>query len=185
VPRSVLTLRRAVPADADTLARTGWLGQQTWRAFAPPTWTPRSHAEGVALIRDVLSLPDAWGLLAFVDGEPAGHCVMTRGYWTEPRAALLGALFVRPRWFGTGLAHTLHEAFIAEATERDYPWAWLVTPAGHARARRFYERRGWRADTLLEHDRGMPWAVYGRSLLPPAAATRENRAVDAGVGSRP
>jgi hypothetical protein len=48
-------------------------------------------------------------------------------------------------------------------------------------------RTGWlaRADTLLEHERGMPWALYGRSLLPPAAATRENRAVDAGVGSRP
>jgi hypothetical protein len=93
VPRSVLTLRRVVPADAETLARTGWLAQRTWRAFAPPTWTPRSQAEGIALIRG--------------------------------------------------------------------------------------------ADTLREHERGMPWAVYGRSLLPPAAATRENRAVDAGVGSRP
>jgi GNAT superfamily N-acetyltransferase len=75
-------------------------------------------------------------------------------------------LFVRPARWGSGLADRLHEAFVAEACERGYPQAWLAVPAAHARARRFYERRDWRADTLLEENRGMPMAIYGRSLLP-------------------
>jgi GNAT superfamily N-acetyltransferase len=184
VPASRLTMRRAVPADAETLARTSDLGVATWRAFAPAGWTPRSHELAVAFTRQALSEPSCWALLAFVDGEPAGHCLLTAGEWDEPHCAELRSLFVRPRWFGTRLADTLHEAFVVEAAARGYPWAWLTTPAGNARARRFYERRGWRADSLIENHYGMPWVSYGRSLLPPAAATRENRAVDAGVGSR-
>jgi GNAT superfamily N-acetyltransferase len=185
VPPSVLTLRRASPADAETIARTASLGIETWRAFAPAGWTPRPHALGVALAREALSQPSAVAVLAFVDGEPAGHFAMTSGDWDEPRAAILRSLFVRPRWFGTGLADRLHEAFVAAARERAYPWAWLSTPAGNARARRFYERRGWRADTLVAAHYGMPWVSYGRSLLPGAAVTRDNRPVDEGVGSRP
>jgi GNAT superfamily N-acetyltransferase len=104
--------------------------------------------------------------LAFVDDESAGHCAMTAGDWDEPRAAELKSLFVRPLWFGTGLADRLHEAFVAAASERAYRQAWLSTPAENARARRFYERRGWRADTVVDSHYGMPWAVYGRSLLP-------------------
>jgi GNAT superfamily N-acetyltransferase len=166
MPPGALTLRRAWPADAETLARTALLGSETWRAFAPQDWAPRPFADGVVVTRRRLEVPGAWALLASVDGEPAGHCAMLPGSWDEPRAVILWALFVRPRWFGTGLADALHEAFVAEARERGYPWAWLGTPAAHARARRFYERRGWRADTLLE-DNGAMWsAIYGRSLLP-------------------
>ena len=185
MPGSVVTLRRAWPADAEALARTAALGAATWRAFAPAGWTQRSRAEGVAVWRELLSAPSAVAVVAFVDGEPAGHFAMTSGYWNEPRAVVLRSLFVRPRWFGTGLADRLHEAFVTAARERAYPWAWLSTPAGNARARRFYERRGWRADTLVETHHGLPWAIYGRSLLPSAAATRDNRVVDASVGSRP
>jgi len=54
---------------------------------------------------------------------------------------------------------------VHHARRTGYPQAWLSAPAAHARARRFYERRGWRADTLLAH-RGMPMAIYGRPLLP-------------------
>jgi GNAT superfamily N-acetyltransferase len=185
VPGSRLTLRRALPADAETIARTVSLGMDTWRAFAPAGWTPRPHARGVAYARAALSAPSGWAVLAFVDGEPAGHFAMTAGDWDEPHAAELVSLFVRPRWFGSGLADRLHEAFVEAARERGYPWAWLSTPAGNARARRFYERREWRADSLVEVHYGMPWASYGRSLLPPRGGPGHNRPVDAGVGSRP
>jgi GNAT superfamily N-acetyltransferase len=127
---------------------------------------PRPHAQGVGFARETLSAPTARTLMAFVDGEPAGHCAMTAGDWDEPRAAELKSLFVRPRWFGTGLADRLHEAFIAAAYERAYPWAWLSTPLGNVRARRFYERRGWLANTLVDSHYDMPWTVYGRALLP-------------------
>jgi GNAT superfamily N-acetyltransferase len=161
-----LTLRRAWPADAETLARTSRLGQETWRAFAPAGWSPRSYDESVALVRDVLWRPGAWAVLASVNGEPAGHAGMIPGDWDEPRSAILFALFVRPPWWGTGVAPSLHDAFVEHARAAAYPYAWLSAPAAHARARRFYERRGWRADTLVEQSRGMPMAVYGRPLLP-------------------
>jgi GNAT superfamily N-acetyltransferase len=180
-----VTTRRAWPADAETLARTGRLGQETWRAFAPAGWVPRPIAESVAFGRRLLAAPGAWALVADVDGEPAGHCAALPGDWDEPRSVVLWALFVRPAWWGTGLADRLHEAFLAEACARGYPQAWLATPAAHARARRFYERRGWRADTLLEHSRGMPMAIYGRSLLPPARGGGENQPADASVRPRP
>jgi GNAT superfamily N-acetyltransferase len=51
---------------------------------------------------------------------------------------------VLPPWWGQGVAALLHEAAIAEIRRRDYEAVRLYTPALHARARRFYERRGWR-----------------------------------------
>ena len=164
--RAVVTTRRARPADAETLVRTARLGVDTWRAFAPPGWTPYPCDQHVARLREVLLRPGAWSLLAFVAGEPAGHATMIPGAWDQPRSVILTALFVRPAWWGTGLAAALHDAFLDHARAAAYPFAWLVTPAGNVRARRFYERRGWRADTLLGDDRGLPIVVYGRPLLP-------------------
>jgi GNAT superfamily N-acetyltransferase len=178
-------VRRAWPADAETVTRTALLGTETWRAFAPAGWTPRSFDEGVALTRLRLAAPGAWALLAYVDGEPAGHYTTIPGDWDEPRSVILWGLFTRPAWWGTGLADRLHEAFVAGARERGYPQAWLATPAAHARARRFYERRGWRADTLLEESRGMPMAIYGQSLLPRAGGAGENQPARASVRPRP
>jgi GNAT superfamily N-acetyltransferase len=163
---ALVTMRRAWPADAETIVRTGRLGQETWRAFAPRGWTVRPPDEHVALVRDALSRPGAWAVLASVAGEPAGHAGMIPGDWDEPRSAILYALFVRPAWWGTGLAASLHDAFVEHARAAAFPYAWLSTPAAHARARRFYERRGWRADTLLADNRGLPMAIYGRPLLP-------------------
>ena len=166
MPRSVLTTRRAWPSDAETLGLTCRLGMETWRAFAPPGWVVPTVAARTAGARAGLALPSAWALLAFVDGEPAGHCAMLDTDFDEPRSTILWHLFVRPRWFGTGLAAHLHDAFIERARALAFPFAWLATPAGHARARRFYGRRGWMADTLLEDEGGLPMAIYGRPLLP-------------------
>jgi GNAT superfamily N-acetyltransferase len=163
---TIASIRRAVPADVETIVRTARLGQETWRAFAPRGWSLRPYAEHVATTRGWLSGPGAWAVLAFVAGEPAGHAAMIPGGWDEPRSAILWGLFVRPVWWGSGLADALHEAFVAHARAAGYPFAWLSTPAAHVRARRFYERRGWRADTLLEENRGLPMAVHGRALLP-------------------
>jgi GNAT superfamily N-acetyltransferase len=163
---AVLTTRRAWPADAETLARTIVITNEAWRAFAPAGWSPPSFEWLAERTREGLSAPNAWGLLAFCDGEPAGHVVLTRAVWTGPAAATLWQLFVRPRWQGTGLADRLHAAFVDRARELGYGYAWLATPAPHVRARRFYERRGWRVDGFPEEERGLPMVAYGRALLP-------------------
>ena len=53
-------------------------------------------------------------------------------------------VFVAPAWRGTGVAADL----LAEAERRiaaaGHDEAWLAVVAGNARARRFYDKRGWR-----------------------------------------
>jgi GNAT superfamily N-acetyltransferase len=118
-----LTTRVAVPADADAMARTMWLGFATYRSFAPAGWSLSWTAEDEAA-GHVALLPDS-------DRRDTAH---------------LWQLFVRPAWWGTGVADVLHDRFVAHAREAGCRRARLVTPAAHARARRFYERRGWRTD---------------------------------------
>jgi GNAT superfamily N-acetyltransferase len=50
---------------------------------------------------------------------------------------------VLPAWWGRGVAPQLYASAVAEMRARRYRAARLFTPAAHARARRFYERRGW------------------------------------------
>jgi GNAT superfamily N-acetyltransferase len=52
-------------------------------------------------------------------------------------------LFVREPWWGTGVSARLHHRCVDKASARGYAGMRLVTPAGHGRARAFYEREGW------------------------------------------
>jgi GNAT superfamily N-acetyltransferase len=141
-------MRRAVPADAPTLARTMALGFDTYRAFAPIGWRPPGDETRWILHR--LATAGAWALLAELAGEPAGHVALVPQRGDESRTAYLWQLFVRPSWWGSGLAGALHEAFEQRARDLGYARAQLSTPAAHTRARRFYMRRGWRVDGPAE-----------------------------------
>jgi GNAT superfamily N-acetyltransferase len=69
-------------------------------------------------------------------------------------------LFVRPPFWGSGVATALHAAAVEAIGPRS---ARLFTPAGQARARRFYEREGWRLHDLGDFAGfGMPLAEYRR-----------------------
>jgi len=137
-----VTTRVARPSDAETIARTMHLGIATYTAFAPAGWIPRRPPHLVENLADQLRSRHTWGLLADVEGEPAGHTLMFPD-WQPGDGAYLSHLFIRPAWWGSGLADRLHDAFLTEVRDRGYRTARLHTPAGHVRARRFYERRGW------------------------------------------
>lgn len=93
----------------------------------------------------------------------AGHCAFIpalksrRPEGAPPTLAHLWQLFVREPWWGTGLAVTLLGRAVEEAAARGFEELRLVTPAGQARARRFYEREGW-------HVAGEPELVPGLEL---------------------
>jgi len=70
--------------------------------------------------------------------EPDGFVAVVDG-WLE-------AMYVRPGAWGTGLADRLHAAAVEELRRRGGDRARLWVLAGNERARRFYERHGWRAD---------------------------------------
>ena len=58
----------------------------------------------------------------------------------------LDALYVRPEAWGTGVAARLHDRAVEELRAAGVARARLWVLEENARARRFYERRGWRAD---------------------------------------
>jgi GNAT superfamily N-acetyltransferase len=83
------------------------------------------------------------------EGEPAGHVGITYAAERErPHVRIAGRahlwmLFVRPPWWGSGLAVRLHRLGLEEAARQGYRTIRLYTPHGAARARAFYEREGW------------------------------------------
>jgi GNAT superfamily N-acetyltransferase len=170
------TLRPAVPADADAIARRMGDSFRDYSAFAPPGWEPPSAEDELGHLRERLGQPDVWCLVAEADGDQVGHvailpaAIATR-VSDEPGLAHLLGLFVRPSHWGTGLATELHGRALSEAAARGFSSIRLFAAAGQTRARRFYEREGWAAvsEPFEDPDFGFGLALveYRRPLGPP------------------
>jgi GNAT superfamily N-acetyltransferase len=168
----VFELRRAGVEDAETIHDTVEIGFRSFRAWAGRQYDPPPQAMELERIREGLGRPSTWALLAHSGGEPAGHVAITQARErAEPRADIPGLchlwmLFVRPRWWGSGLAGRLNALAVEQAAERGYEAMRLHTPAGHLRARAFYEREGWRTDAVLlpEPLLGLDLVEYRRDL---------------------
>ena len=74
--------------------------------------------------------------------------------------AHLWMLFVRPPWWGTGLAVRLHRLALEEAARRGYDSIRLYTPHGAARARAGCARAGWQ-----RAGRAFPEPLLGLDLV--------------------
>jgi tRNA dimethylallyltransferase len=72
-----------------------------------------------------------------------GERVVGLAAWTD---GWLDGLYVLPEEWGSGVAGRLHDAALRGIAERGAQAARLWVLEHNARARRFYERRGWRAD---------------------------------------
>jgi GNAT superfamily N-acetyltransferase len=170
---ATLDIRIAVPDDAAALARTTRLGFESYREWAPDGWQPPPHGLEIRSIRERLRVGTTWCAMALdPEGEPAGHVGITHASDRErPHVRIDGRahlwmLFVRPRWWGSGLAARLHRLGLEEAAREGYESIRLYTPHGAARARAFYEREGWElasrafAEPLL----GLDLVEYRRAL---------------------
>lgn len=170
----MLEVRPATPADADALAATVSEGFETYRAFAPEGWEPPDRLElaiGIAVrLRDAdqrtwvaVDREDGGAVAGQVAYLPASS---SRHPDSDPALAHLGQLFVRRRHWGTGLATRLLNVAIADATARGFTAMRLYTPAGQARARRFYEREGWslHGKPMHEPSLGLVLVEYRRAL---------------------
>jgi GNAT superfamily N-acetyltransferase len=169
----VFTTRRATVADVPVLTETQHQGFEGYGTFAPRGWTPPDRQAEEKGIRDRLSRPSAWCVIAHDGDAVAGHVGFLAAREREgdreliPGLAHLWALFVREPYWGSGLAGRLHAMALAEAHARGYRAMRLHTPSGQARARAFYEREGWTTDgaawfepmlalDLVEYRRGLP-----------------------------
>jgi len=168
----VFELRRAGVEDAETIAETVQLGFASFRAWAGASFDPPSTVMELPRIREGLGRPSTWALLALSGGEPAGHVAITQARERDeprpdiPGLAHLWMLFVRPLWWGSGLAARLNALAVEQAAERGYEAMRLHTPAGNARARAFYEREGWHTDGIAipEPLLGLDLVEYRRDL---------------------
>jgi GNAT superfamily N-acetyltransferase len=154
-----ISTRRAGLADLDALMANMAVGLSSYVAFLPAGWQP-PDVEGERDQRaELLADAASWALLALAGDTPVGHVMFTParrrrpgeppGDWRArtliPGVAHLSQLFVLPDWWGRGVAPLLHDAATGEMRARGFRFARLFTPSLHARARRFYERRGWAA----------------------------------------
>jgi putative acetyltransferase len=130
-------IREARPDEADVVA--GIQREASVAAFAhifPPERHPFPIEDVRQRWRDALADPELTVLVA----EEAGEAVGAAGYRTE----WLDGLYVVPGRWGRGVAAELHDHVLerlwAQGSERCHLWVL----EDNARARRFYERRGWR-----------------------------------------
>ena len=152
-----ISIRVATPADWEEIHVTVHAGFATYREFAPAGWVPPDPEPGAEILRRRLQEPDTWVAIAHGADAVAGHVGFYPAREREPGdlpdfegerpllpgVAYLWQLFVRPAFWGSGIAATLHDAALEEMRARDYERAQLLTPSGQMRARRFYEREGW------------------------------------------
>jgi GNAT superfamily N-acetyltransferase len=150
VDAASLEIRIAGPDDASQLAVTTRLGFETYFDWAPEGWRPPPRGLEIRAIRERLRQSSTWCAMALEPGgEPAGHVGITcatereRAHVRIPGRAHLWMLFVRPHWWGTGLATRLHRLGLDEAQRQGYRTIRLYTPEGQMRARAFYAREGW------------------------------------------
>ena len=170
---STVTVRPATLADAPAMADTVHEGFETYRAWTPAGWEPPPRTLHLASIRGRLRDPGTWSVMAECDGEPAGHAALVPARaMSRPPEPLDGLahvwmLFLREAHWGTGLAADLLARTSAEAEARSYRAIRLFTPGEHARARRFYEREGWRLEGEPRYEPGLALVLveYRRTLL--------------------
>lgn len=164
-------MRRATVADAEALAIVVVEGVADYPAFAPPEWAaPTLEAEEEHL-RAVLADEHVHCIVAETGDEVVGQITIlpaARAPHPVDDASLahVSNLFVRRDHWGGGLARDLHRAGLEAAREQGFSELRLFVAAGQARARRFYEREGWRAVGEPFHDPvpGLTMVEYRRSL---------------------
>lgn len=164
-------LRPATPADAEALARGAVEAVADYPAFAPPGWSGPAADHELADARAFLGDPQYRCIVAEADGAIVGQVAVLPAERAgrpvdEPGRPHLRNLFVdRPHW-GSGLASALRRAAVEAAREQDFAELRRFVAEGQARARRFYEREGWRpaGAPFDEPGNGLRMVEYRRRL---------------------
>jgi diamine N-acetyltransferase len=135
----VVRVRAARPDEVEAL-----LGIQQaasvagFRHIFPPARYPFPAAAVRARWRAALGTAEVCVLVAECDGLPVGV--------VEVAPERLDGLFVLPCAWGSGVADRLHDAAVQRLRGWGCGWCRLSVLEENQRARRFYERRGWRLD---------------------------------------
>lgn len=160
-----IVVEPAVEADAEEAARVHTTSAEAaYRGYAPPE--PDGLSRRTGIWREVLANPGARSFVARDTGRIVGVLNISRADDPDPEGEVR-VLYVLPGWWGSPAGQLLLDRAHAElATSHDTARLTVLTANG--RARRFYERNGWRAaETVVEpHFGGYPTKVtrYRRDL---------------------
>lgn len=133
------------PGTADDAAAVADLWHRGWHdAHAGHVPEGLTAARTLAAFRERAPLRVSDTTVAVVDGEVAGF-VMVVGDEVEQ-------VYVGARHRGSGLAATLLDEAERQVAAVGHDVAWLAVVEGNARARRFYERRGWADEGPLPYE---------------------------------
>ena len=134
-----LELRTGRPEDAETLFSIH--RESAMAAYVeifPPDWYRFPETEMRAQWVSALDVPNCEVLVAERDGVPVGFASVSAGW--------LRNLFVAPADWGRGAGAALHDEAVGLLRGYGSREAHLWVLEQNARARRFYEARGWRHD---------------------------------------
>jgi GNAT superfamily N-acetyltransferase len=165
------SLRPATPADAEALARGALEGLADYPAFAPAGWMGPAYEPELEHTRAVLGDPDYHCVVAEAGGRIVGQVTVVAAARAarlveDPELGHLRNLYVDRSQWGSGLATALVEAALEAARTRGFKELRLFVAEGQQRARRFYEREGWRAATSPFFDPvpNLPMVEYRRAV---------------------
>jgi len=133
MPSADIELRPALPEDAPAIAAIWHLGWRDGHLGNVPAELTAARQEDSFRTRAARRIGDT--TVAVVGGEVAGF-TMVVGDEVEQ-------VYVAAGHRGTGVADRLIEDAERQIGAAGHPTAWLAVVPGNARARRFYERRGW------------------------------------------
>ena len=134
-----LFLRRARADEAEALLRVQREASLAGlRHIYPPDRYPFPDDAIRARWREALESEQTSVVVAERDGKILGLAAWTDGW--------LDGLYVVPKAWGNGVAARLHDEALRGIAATGKPGARLWVLEENARARRFYERRGWRPD---------------------------------------
>ncbi|MDX6707458.1 MAG: hypothetical protein QOI48_3304 [Solirubrobacteraceae bacterium] len=158
-----MEMRAATVDDAAAITRLVHGCMRTYRAFMGDDWEPPAPEDQQADLEQRLGGVGVRTRVAVAaQGEEfAAICGwMPARTEDEPRdpvpgLAHLWMLFVAQGHWGSGLAPNLLDWARTGMKAADYDTARLWTPTGQARARAFYERRGWYATGTEQYNPGL------------------------------
>ncbi len=150
-------IRKAQPDDARAIAEVhvaSWLA--AYRGLMPDEALDALDVDlRAARWRAGLADGSAGALVAEDDDGIYGWATVARS--RDPDAAddvgELWGLYLHPRAWSRGLGRELHDAALGELRGQGFTVATLWVLEGNERARRFYERQGWRSDGSVKADR--------------------------------
>jgi ribosomal protein S18 acetylase RimI-like enzyme len=162
-----ILVRHATPEDADTMAALNAFVQALHARLIPEIFKPASaETFGVSEMRAILSAPEHIGLLATLNGIPAGYALAEvrrkpeRSHARASSEVYVHHMSVASAYQRQGVGSALLDAVAVEAQALGIERLSLDVWAANADASAFYAARGFGVERLRMSRGG--WGVAGR-----------------------